>query len=454
MTSTPKDAKAALPKPWDDDATPERGGKHDRYGIYIGGSGLDHAYTLSNQTRSYRYSSQCRNTKSISKIERGFNEDRDSTSILKFNGKLMRSSGEETELHKEKFIETIEDLVREHGEQTFYYLTSKDGPSKMVNLTEHHHEYTVEDVINEYESRLLDTHIGTYDQYELDEIEISRKLIISRIHSDLWTKIKNRYDHDPNFLDYPGSVLFMMALEVCNASAQIDIKSAEESFKALTLDSYKGENVTDLVIETLKLLNILKGAYALPINLGSKIIRKVSNTSSEFFNRSMYNLLDKVKKFERPYQLLDPRKITDDKGYSTYGPRAICAEIQKVHSELLTDGDWPALTSKIPEANFSTVQDQSSDSKPKSSQNQSSKPRHQLKDEDNRVPGHCWVKGCNNIWPCPEHETNVQRKRRERKEKKKLESSSNSIDSSKQSQNSTRQPLAPWRYLSPSDPTY
>jgi hypothetical protein len=61
----------------------------------------------------------------------------------------------------------------------------------------------------------------------------------------------------------------MMGLETCNASVSYDIDGATESFYALTLDNYPGENIAEFAIEALRLIEIMQGGYALPINTGS-----------------------------------------------------------------------------------------------------------------------------------------------------------------------------------------
>ena len=72
----------------------------------------------------------------------------------------------------------------------------------------------------------------------------------------------------------------MMALDTCNVFVQHDVAGAQTKFDNLTLDSY---HVTELATEALRLIHISSGSYVLPINLGTKLLKKVTNTSSEFF---------------------------------------------------------------------------------------------------------------------------------------------------------------------------
>ena len=101
----------------------------------------------------------------------------------------------------------------------------------------------------------------------------------------------------------------------------------------------------------MRLIHILAGSYALPFTLGSSLIKKVTSTPSEFFNRKMFSLLDDTHTLETKYKLLDPAAITNDALYTTYGPYSICAKLQEEHGKLISDSDWPALATKLPESN-------------------------------------------------------------------------------------------------------
>jgi hypothetical protein len=78
----------------------------------------------------------------------------------------------------------------------------------------------------------------------------------------------------------------MMGLETCNASLSYDIDGATESFYALTLDNYPGEYIAEFATEALRLIKIMQGGFALPINTGSQRLIKVSKTLCEEFNRN------------------------------------------------------------------------------------------------------------------------------------------------------------------------
>ena len=77
----------------------------------------------------------------------------------------------------------------------------------------------------------------------------------------------------------------------------------------------------------------------------------MTNTSSEFFNRKLFILLDSARTLETKYKLLDPASIANDALYTFYGTYAICSAIQEEHGRLISDSDWPALAKKLPESN-------------------------------------------------------------------------------------------------------
>ena len=66
----------------------------------------------------------------------------------------------------------------------------------------------------------------------------------------------------------------------------MDVKEAEESFEKLTLKNYAGENVSSLATDALKLIKIMSGSYAMEIPTGSNLLKRVSSTSLDYFNRT------------------------------------------------------------------------------------------------------------------------------------------------------------------------
>jgi hypothetical protein len=64
---------------------------------------------------------------------------------------------------------------------------------------------------------------------------------------------------------------------------------------------------------------------------------KCTKTECEYFNRKVFDRLDKVKDMEDKYKLADPASITNDQGYHEYGPIGVIAWAQKIHSKFLAD---------------------------------------------------------------------------------------------------------------------
>jgi hypothetical protein len=118
---------------------PKRGGIHPLYELYLGGSPLDSDYKPT-ESDSYSYATQRRNIKTIASIERDLTTARDSTTTLKFDGKLEPVVGSITEVGKERFFQLLERRVEEHGHETFYDVKYEDNA---VNLFEHVHNVTL-----------------------------------------------------------------------------------------------------------------------------------------------------------------------------------------------------------------------------------------------------------------------------------------------------------------------
>jgi hypothetical protein len=82
---------------------------------------------------------------------------------------------------------------------------------------------------------------------------------------------------------------------------------------------------------------------------------KLTATSSKFFNRKMWALLDTVSTKEMEYDLADPRMFTEDADYSTLSPLGIVATMQATHGALLSQHRWPALTGQLRQNNNSST---------------------------------------------------------------------------------------------------
>jgi hypothetical protein len=63
-------------------------------------------------------------------------------------------------------------------------------------------------------------------------------------------------------------------------------------------------------------------------------------------------MVDLVKKFENKYKLADPRLITTHQDYSIYRPISLIVWLQREHTDLLKDYEWPDLARKLPQSNY------------------------------------------------------------------------------------------------------
>jgi len=129
---------------------PKRGGIHPTHGVFLGGTGLsgldDDFHPKKAAKRLYRFTTQRRGAKAVGYVERALIDARDSTTTIKFGGKLEIDENSITELDKEQFVKTIKTLVLEHGHESFYVV--KKG-REVVDLFENLHAISTLDVIAE-----------------------------------------------------------------------------------------------------------------------------------------------------------------------------------------------------------------------------------------------------------------------------------------------------------------
>jgi hypothetical protein len=235
--------------------------------VFLGGGSVGAGWDMDDAR--YRFSSQRRDEKSVGKVERGLTDARDKTTTLKFNGTLELDGieGSERELDKDQFVRTIEQLTREHGQQVFYAI-EKDGT--IHNLLRSPHLFIVEEVIASHMMRLdtNSTDASKYDSFEKDDIDMTRLAVESRLTEKIRDAIRTRYDHDPAFYDYPGPVLFMMALDICNTSQSFDIDGAHIKLNELKLENYPGEDITACAAYAQKQFKIVQSGYTPPVRSG------------------------------------------------------------------------------------------------------------------------------------------------------------------------------------------
>jgi hypothetical protein len=325
---------------------PARGGNHAIHGVFIGGNPLANDWK---STGRYRYTSQRRGDKHVAKVEQNLVTARDLVSTLKFNGTLELTGTTVTELDKDTFFRSVEQGVHEHGQQSLYAIQKGTA---VIDLLANHHLFTVTDVLTSIETRELAIDASAYDVYEQDDFGLYRLLVESKLGDPLREKIQIRYDHLINFYDLPGPAIFAMAMDICNASKSFDIEGAQEKFNELKVEYFQGEDVLACNAAAQKYIKVLQSGYAPPFRTGSKLLKKLTVSSYEEFNRKEFSQLNLVKQMEGAYKLVDPKLITQDAEYATLGPIGIVAWAQKEHTQLVTNHEWPALASKLPERNL------------------------------------------------------------------------------------------------------
>ena len=163
--------------------------------------------------------------------------------------------------------------------------------------------------------------------------------------------------------------MFMMVLQICNTSADQDISAAKKAFKELKLANYPGENVDELATEALRFIKIMQGGYALEYSLGTQLLTKVTKTSCEYFNRTMFDFMDSACAMkDRVGESKDPTILTMDPQHPSCGLVALCSKIrEEYHVNCWRLSGWPALATQVPAANNATDTTQPADGNAKSS---------------------------------------------------------------------------------------
>ena len=59
-----------------------------------------------------------------------------------------------------------------------------------------------------------------YDDFEFNEFGLSRLVVESLVAPSLMERIATKYGNDEEYKSYSGQVLFVMALDACNASVK------------------------------------------------------------------------------------------------------------------------------------------------------------------------------------------------------------------------------------------
>ena len=232
-----------------DDANIPRRGGNDFMGPFVGGAPLDDTYSLVTTEEPFKCALQLRNAKTLLGIESQLRKTIADSTALKYNGKLKLDATDatSTELDKEDFLLAVDEVVLSYGLQSFFYVPDSDGI--MRYLAEESHLFTITDVLTEHRSRLTEprpifesesvetdasivNRYKCYDKYERFDLSLSRRILETLLSQDIKATIRIKYGHLPQFKSLPGQIIFMMALDVSNASAIQDIDEATKLFKS------------------------------------------------------------------------------------------------------------------------------------------------------------------------------------------------------------------------------
>jgi hypothetical protein len=266
--------------------------------------------------------SQHRGGKHVAKVEQTLVTARDSVSILKFHGTVELSRTAVTELDNDHFLQSVEQGVREHGQQLLYVIIRG---TRVMDVLANHYLFSVNDVLMSIEDRETATDASAYNVYEQDNFELSCLLVEIKFGEPLREEIRICCDHLMNLYDLPGPAIFSVAVDICNASQSFDIEGAQEKFDDLKLEDFQGEGVTACMAAAQEYMKILQSGYAPLYHTGLRHIKKLTLSSWKELNRKAFAQLDLAHQMEGAYKLADPRLITWDRDYATLGPIIIIA---------------------------------------------------------------------------------------------------------------------------------
>ena len=126
----------------------------------------------------------------------------------------------------------------------------------------------------------------------------------------------------------------------------------------MTLSDFQDDNVSSLATSALKYIKVMEYRYALPRNLFSSLIKKTTSSSCDYFNRTMFNHLDKSKDMERLYQLKYPKLLRVDPDYSIYGHVGVYDILQEEYRNLFSEREGTVLRETISQGKFNLGADE------------------------------------------------------------------------------------------------
>lgn len=193
------------------------------------------------------------------------------------------------------------------------------------------HRFKLLDVIKEHVITEHEVHLNPTVVWDWRDHSFNHVCGLSLLDRD---KIAICFNHHDDFNDPPGSCKFMMALENCHASVSKVAVSICRSWELCRWEGcWYGKWSSAAHQDHAKATTLFQST------LDPCLLLKVTKTSSNYFNRKMFNLLDDVKNMEKEYKLVDPKTLLADHRYHKLGPLAYSIRVWT----LCANKEWPAL---------------------------------------------------------------------------------------------------------------
>ena len=125
------------------------------------------------------------------------------------------------------------------------------------------------------------------------DITLSWSVIEDVIRTVIRNQVLVHFIHVDNSYLLPGSIYLIMFPECCNVEMSTQITSNMDYFTNLDLYNYPGNNVGNITTTDLKLIKIMQKGYEPIVDVGSKLLFKLSGTSCAYFNWQVFTHLGK-----------------------------------------------------------------------------------------------------------------------------------------------------------------
>jgi hypothetical protein len=105
-----------------------------------------------------------------------------------------------------------------------------------------------------------------------------------------------------------------MSLTYPITQVSFDFEGSQAKLDELNLSNYPGEDISALCSDDQKQIKVMQSGYALPIRVGSKQLMKCTKTECEYFNRKVFDHLEKLRtcKTSTSFQILHHLPMIQD----------------------------------------------------------------------------------------------------------------------------------------------